>query len=571
VPAAPGNVNAPAAPGNVSAPAARSARPVREQAGDRDAGHADPRADRQRQPSLPDPGSGTGTVYLVGAGPGDPGLVTARALELVGRAEVLAYDRLAAAGLIELAPAGCELVDVGKAAGGGALTQERINAFLVERARQGRLVVRLKGGDPFVFGRGGEEAEACAAAGVPFEVVPGVSSAYAAPAWAGIPVTHRGLATSVTVVTGHDPGAVDWAALARTPGTLCVLMGAGNLAAIAAALTAGGRDGATPAALVRWGTTARQQVVTGTLATIAREAEAAAMGPPAVLVVGEVAALRERVAWAERRPLNGTSVLVPRARQQAGTLSRLLTERGAEAIELPLIAIRPPASLDPLDRAIAELARGAYAWIGLTSVNGVAAVRERAEAAGHDARLLAGARIAAVGPGTRAALRAWGINPDLEPARATTAELAAAFPPAPVPPGDARPVLLPRSDLANPELSTVLRGKGWDVVDVVAYRTVPLDEMPASTRARLDNGEIGWLAFTAASTVQGFLRAYGGPPPKGTRVAVIGPVTAAAAAAAGLPIHARAHEHTIPGLVAAIEHAVAGNRAEVRAFEEGRP
>jgi uroporphyrinogen III methyltransferase/synthase len=546
----------------------------------RPAGERDPNGDR-RSAGIPAPGAGgqetpcasrPGTVYLVGAGPGDPGLVTARALELIRQAEVLAYDRLVPAELVERAAAGCELVDVGKAPGGGALTQERINALLVERARQGRLVIRLKGGDPFVFGRGGEEAEACAEAGVPFEVVPGVSSAYAAPAWAGIPVTHRGLATSVTVATGHDARAVDWAALARTGGTLCVLMGVGNLAAIAGGIVAGGRDGATPAALVRWGTTARQQVVTGTLATIARDAEAAGVGAPAVLVVGEVAALRERVAWAERRPLNGQSVLVPRARQQAGALSRLLAERGAEAVELPLIAIRPPASFGELDRAVADLAAGAYAWVGLTSVNGVTAVRERAEAAGRDARMLAGARVAAVGPGTRAALRAWGITPDLEPATATTAALAEAFPPPPRGARDAAGrVLLPRSDLANPELSAVLRGKGWEVADVVAYRTVPLSEMPASTRARLDAGEIGWLAFTAASTVRGFVRAYGAPPPPGTRVAVIGPVTAAAALDAGMPIHARAREHTIPGLVAAIERAVAENRAEDRAFEEGRP
>jgi uroporphyrinogen III methyltransferase/synthase len=325
----------------------------------------------------------------------------------------------------------------------------------------------------------------------------------------------------------------------------------------AARLAEGGRDPATPAAVVRWGTTARQQVVTGTLGTIAADAAAAGARPPAVLVVGEVVALRERLAWAERRPLDGRSVLVPRARPQAGALSRLLAERGAEPVELPLIAIRPPASFAALDQAVADLAGGAYSWVGLTSVNGVAALRDRAEAAGRDARLLAGARVAAVGPGTREALRGWGIVPDLEPATATTAALAEAFPEADRA-GDARPVLLPRSDLANPELSAGLRRKGWTVVDLVAYHTVPLGDMPAAVRKRLDAAEVDWVAFTAASTVEGFLRAYGGPPPATVRVAVIGPVTAAAARAAGMAVHASAAAHTIPGLVAAIERAAAG-------------
>jgi uroporphyrinogen III methyltransferase/synthase len=415
-------------------------------------------------------------------------------------------------------------------------------------------VVRLKGGDPFVFGRGGEEAEACAAAGVPFEVVPGVSSALAAPAWAGIPVTHQGLATTVTIATGHDVDAVDWDALAAGGGTVCVLMGVANLPAIAGMLIGGGRDPATPSVIVRWGTTARQQVVEGTLATIARDAAAAGLAPPAVLVVGEVAGLRRTIGWAERRPLGGTSVLVPRARAQAGALSRLLAERGAEPVELPLIAIREPESFAALDAAVADLAAGAYAWVGLTSVNGVAALRARVEAAGRDARLLAGARVAAVGPGTGAAVRGWGFVPDLEPATATTAALAEAFPP-PDPAAGGRPVLLPRSDLANPELSAGLRAKGWTVTDVVAYHTVPLGDMPPDLRKRIDGSGIDWVAFTAASTVEGFVRAYGGPPPPALRVAVIGPVTAAAAAGAGVPVHATASEHTIPGLVAAIEQA----------------
>jgi uroporphyrinogen III methyltransferase/synthase len=493
-----------------------------------------------------------GVVQLVGAGPGDPGLVTVRALELIGRADVLVYDRLIPAGLLDAAPAGCELVDAGKLPDRKVMSQVEINALLVDRARAGRRVVRLKGGDPFVFGRGAEEADACARAGVPFEVVPGVSSAVAAPAYAGIPATHRDLSSTFAVVSGHeDPAraAVPWAALAKV-GTVCVLMGTERLGAIAARLLDAGRAPDTPAAVIEQGTTPAQRVVRATLATIAEAAGRAGVRAPAVIVVGEVVAMRDRIAWYERRPLSGQTVLVPRAREQAGTLSELLRERGAEPLEVPTIAVRPPHTTTELDRAVRSLAAGAYAWVVLTSVNGVTALRERVEAAGLDARALARARVAAVGPATEAALRAWGIAADLVSRVATTAALGEVLPNRP------GRVLLPRADLANPELSLAIAAKGGVPDDVVAYRTVPLGEMDPAARKRLDSGEVDWVAFTAASTVTGFVRAYGGPPPDSVGVAAIGPVTAGAASAAGMRVTAEAGEHTIPGLVAAIEHAV---------------
>ncbi len=517
--------------------------------------------------------STTGTVHLVGAGPGDPGLVTVRALELVRQADVLVYDRLIPPGLVEAAPDGCERVYAGKLPDRHVLPQAEINALLIDRARAGRRVVRLKGGDPFVFGRGGEEAEACARAGVPFEVVPGVSSAVAVPAYAGIPATHRDLSSGFAVVTGHaDPtegtaSAARWAALAKV-GTVCVLMGVERLPAIAARLIEAGRAPGTPAAVIERGATPAQRVVRATLATVAEEAVRAGIHAPAVIVIGEVVAMRDRIAWYERRPLFGQTVLVPRTREQAGSFSELLRERGAEPLEVPTIEVRPAETTAELDRAVGLLAAGAYDWVVVTSANGVAALRSRVEAAGLDARALGRARVAAVGPATEAGLRTWGITADLVPEVATTAALGEAFP------GRPGRVLLPRADLANPELSEAIAAKGGEPDDVVAYRTIPLDEMGPAARKRLDGGEVDWVAFTAASTVAGFVRSYGGPPPDGVRVAAIGPVTAGAAEAAGMRVAATAREHTIPGLVAAIEQAVAapppGHLREALRESDGR-
>jgi uroporphyrinogen III methyltransferase/synthase len=488
-----------------------------------------------------------GIVFLVGAGPGDPGLMTRRSLALIASADVVLYDRLIPPGALDGARADAELRYVGKEPGQPAVAQEEINRLLVELGRAGRRVVRLKGGDPFVFGRGGDEAVACAAAGVPFEVVPGVSSAVAVPAYAGIPLTQRDLSSAFAVVTGHEDPAkgaatARWAALAEI-GTVCVLMGVERLGAIASRLVEAGRDPATPAAVIEQGTTPAQRVVEAPLAGIAAAAERAGIRSPAVVVIGEVAGLRRRIAWYENRSLFGRTVLV------AGRLSALLRERGAEPLEVPTIAVHPPASFAELDRAVAGLAEGAYDWVALTSANGVAALRARAQAAGRDARLLGAVRVAAVGPATEDALRAWGIVPDLVPATATTAALGAAFPASP------GRVLLARADLANPELAAAIAAKGGRPHEVTAYRTVPLDDLDPDARKRLDGGEVDWVAFTASSTVTGFVRAYGGPPPAGVRVAAIGPVTAAAVLDAGMRLDATATEHTIPGLVTAIERA----------------
>jgi uroporphyrinogen III methyltransferase/synthase len=401
-------------------------------------------------------GSGRGVVYLVGAGPGDPGLVTVRGLELVAGADVLAYDRLIPPGLVDLAPEGCERVDVGKYPGRVRLSQAEINRLLVEGARAGRRVVRLKGGDPFVFGRGGEEAEACARAGVRFEVVPGVTAAIAGPAYAGIPVTHPGLAAAFAVVTGHEqpgkPGAgVDWEALARV-GTVCVLMTVASLERVAGRLLAAGRSPATPAALVERATMPAQRVLRSTLGEVAAHAREAAVVAPAMLVVGEVAALAGRTTrsgWP--RPAGPALV------------------RGSTRASRPAALGRVVAA--PADRVVAALAAGAYEWTALVGSHGVAALRGRVEAAGLDARVLARTRVAAVGPTSEPALRAWGITPDLVPWSANGGRsLAAALPP---PRGPVPTVLLAQSDQPGPELAAALREAGWTVDELAADRQHP--------------------------------------------------------------------------------------------------
>jgi uroporphyrinogen III methyltransferase/synthase len=479
------------------------------------------------------------TVYLVGAGPGDPGLLTRRGEELLRRADVVVYDRLASRSLLDLAPPGAELVDAGKSPAGVALTQEQINELLVDHGRAGKDVVRLKGGDPFVFGRGGEEAEACRAAGVPFEVVPGVTSAIAAPAYAGIPVTHRGVATSVTFVTGHEdptkPGTdTDWNALARAGGTVVVLMGAGNVREIARLLVGGGRAPTTPVAAVRWGTRPEQRTLRGTLATIADLGVEA----PSAIVVGEVAALD--LGWFEQRPLFGRRVVVTRAREQASALRVRLEELGADVIELPSIAVEPVAFELP------ELSK--YAWLVFTSVNGVDAFFERGLAAvGLDSRALGGVRVAAIGPGTSDALARCGIRADLVPERFVAESLVAAFPD-PVSPGER--VLIARAESARDVLPTGLTAGGY-VVDVLGvYRTVPVEPDPADV-ARVRAGDVDLVTFTSSSTVNNFCDAVG-PDAAPLRVVSIGPVTSATARERGLTVHAEADPHTIDGLVDAV-------------------
>lgn len=483
------------------------------------------------------------TVYLVGAGPGDPGLVTRRAAELLARADVVVYDRLAADELLALAPPDARRCSVGKAPGAVEATQAEINALLVEHGRAGRTVVRLKGGDPFVFGRGGEEAEALAAADVPFEVVPGITSAIAAAAYAGIPVTHRGLATHVTIVTGHEDPAkghadVDWEQLARAGGTLVILMGAARVATLAERLQAGGLPPDTPVAAVQRGTRPDQRTVRATLATIGAQRIAA----PAAIVVGAVAALD--LAWFERRPLFGTTVVVTRAREQASGLRDRLETLGAAVLELPTIVVEArPVELPPL---------ADVAWIVLTSANGVAALFDQGLAPrGLDARALAGCRVAAIGPGTAAALAERGVRADLIPDRFVAESLLDAFPPA----GNGQRVLLARAEQARDVLVDGLTTRGYTVDVLPLYRTVPAAPDPDAV-ARVRAGDVDAITFTSSSTVTNFCDLVGplGRPPL---VVSIGPVTSATARERGLRVDAEAAEHTIDGLVAALRDTLA--------------
>jgi uroporphyrinogen III methyltransferase/synthase len=499
-----------------------------------------------------------GTVYLIGAGPGDPGLLTVRGLHTLQAADVIIYDYLVDPAIVRQGRADAEYIYVGKQAGQHTLEQDEINDLLVRHARAGRVVARLKGGDPFVFGRGGEEAERLAAEGIPWEVVPGISSAIAAPAYAGIPVTQRGMAAAFTVVTGHeDPtkeiSDIDWASLGAGTGTLIFLMGVGNLTSIAERLIAHGRAPATPVAVIRWGTTPRQEVVSGTLADIAERVCAVGLKPPAVTLVGPVAALRERLAWFDRRPLWGKRVIITRASEQAPELAERLAALGAQTTTLATIQIAP-ADPAPLDAAVRAVSAGMYQWVIFTSVNGVAAYAERLAALDLDARALA-ARVGAIGPATAAALRARGIRPDFVPTEYVAEAVAEQI-------GDIaeQSILLPRADIARPALAELLRAKGAWVHELAAYRTIapPLD--PAAVIQALHEPRPDAITFTSSSTVRGFVSALGGRDPAtalaGIVVACIGPITAATAREYGITPEVVATEYTMDGLVAALQAAL---------------
>ncbi len=478
------------------------------------------------------------TVYLVGAGPGDPGLLTVRGAEVLAAADVVVYDRLSVASLLDLAPASAERINVGKAAGHATMPQAEIDQLLVSEGRSGRQVVRLKGGDPFVFARGGEEAAALLAAGVPFEVVPGISSAIAVPAYAGIPVTMRHSSTSFTVITGHeDPakgGELDWDAVARLGGTIVILMGVGRLAKIVRRLLEGGLDPDTPAAAIRWGTRPEQHTVRATLSTLTDHELAA----PATIVIGRVAALDLR--WFESRPLFAKRVVVTRARAQASELSTRLRQLGAEPVELPVIEVAEAADGG---RALAEALAGlaGYDWLVVTSPNGA----RRVMAAVRDGRDLAGVKVAAIGPGTAEALAAANIVADLVPARFVAEGLLEAFP---APPASGGRVLVARAAVARDVLPDGLRDAGWTVDVVEAYRTV---EAPVSDEGRAAVASADAVTFTSSSTVERFVAAFGADavPPV---VASIGPVTSETARRLGLRVDVEASDHSIAGLVTAL-------------------
>ncbi|MDF2441208.1 MAG: uroporphyrinogen methyltransferase / synthase [Abditibacteriota bacterium] len=496
-----------------------------------------------------------GTVFLVGAGPGDPKLITVRGREALATADVVVYDRLIGAELLTHVRADAEKIFVGKEAARHALPQDEINALLVEQALAGKSVCRLKGGDPFVFGRGGEEALFCRAHGVPFEIVPGVSSAIAAPAYAGIPVTQREVATSFAVVTGHTKD--DEAPPENLPvaDTIVFLMGVRALPKIVRALRAQGRAATTPVALVRWGTTTDQQVVTGTLETIEGDVERAALKPPALIVVGEVVNLREQLQWFDNpvtRPLWGQTIIVTRAREQASGLVEGLQQRGAKVLQCPTIRAEALEKFTVVDDAIARL--NGFDWVVFSSANGVAHFWNRLQHAGKDARALAQSQIAAIGPATQQALAARGLNADFLPSVSISETVADEL----IARGVAgRRILLARAMEGREVLEARLRQAGAEVLLAPCYRTLTDNSNVESARAAIEKGEVDWVTFSSSSTVTNFLDALGrnfiAEHRACFRVACIGPITAQTAAENGLAPDAVAESAGIEALIAALE------------------
>jgi uroporphyrinogen III methyltransferase / synthase len=499
----------------------------------------------------------SGIVWLVGAGPGDAGLLTMRGAELLGRAEVVVYDALVNADLLRLAPSAAEVIYAGKRAQAHAIPQEELNALLVARARAGKRVVRLKGGDPYLFGRGGEEAAELAAAGISFEVVPGVSSFFAAANYAGIPVTHRDHCSSFTVLTGHedptkDAASIDWDHLAKAGGTKIILMGVERIRQIAGQLIAGGLPAATPVAMVRWGTTGRQQTLEGTLETIADLVDKAGFKAPAVTIIGDVVKLRPTLNWFERRPLFGKRIVVTRTRKQASQLSHRLTELGADVLEIPTIKTGPPTNLKSLADAILGL--NSYNWIVFTSPNGVDAFFDIFFKGFDDLRDLGGARLAAVGPATAQKLKDLHLRVDVMPEKYLTSAVTDAL--CAFESLENLSILLARAEVANPDLPKALEERGAIVDDVACYKTEPETEDVTGAAAALREDGADWITFTSSSTVENFHARFDLPKlleqfPR-IQLASIGPETSKAILALGCQPAIEAKEHTIDGLVKAL-------------------
>jgi uroporphyrinogen III methyltransferase/synthase len=484
-------------------------------------------------------------VYLVGAGPGDPELISCKGRRLLAEADAILYDNLAARALLDFARPDAERVYVGKKRSAHELTQEEICAMLIERARRGLNVVRLKGGDPFIFGRGGEEAEALTDAGIAFEVVPGVTTPLGIAAYTGVPLTHRDHTSVVTFVTGHNVESIDWSKVGVSE-TLVLFMGLVNLEPIAREIVRHGRPPETPAMAVRWATRPDQQTVVGTLATLPELVRAAGMKPPATIVIGDVVSLRPKLNWYERLPLFGQRIAVTRAREQSEALIGALQSLGADAPALPAIEIGPAADYAPLDRAITALE--SYDWLIFTSANGVRFFLERLDACGRDLRALR-ARLCVIGPATRAAIEALHLKVDLMGEEYVAEGLLAAFAPCEL---KGKRMLLPRAAVARDTAPAGLRARGA-VVDVVeAYRTVMPEDAASRIRAVFSERRPDWITFTSSSTVRNFVAAAGAEMLRGVKIASIGPVTSAAARELGLEVRAEATVYTTDGLVEAI-------------------
>jgi uroporphyrinogen III methyltransferase / synthase len=497
-----------------------------------------------------------GKVFLVGAGPGDPGLITVKGLECIKQADVIIYDFLASEVLLKHAPKNSEIIYVGKKGSDHTFSQETINALIVEKAETGSTVIRLKGGDPFIFGRGGEEAEVLIRAGIPFEIVPGVSSAIAAPAYAGIPLTHRKFASSVAFVTGHeDPtknkSNIDWASLAKGIGTIVFLMGVKNLSQITERLMSHGMRPDTPAALVRWGTTAKQVTVTGTLENIVERKNAANLKPPAVLIVGHVVGLREKIKWFENRPLMGRRIVVTRSREQAGELVKRLSDLGAECLECPTIKVVPTDDVKPLDKALDNLA--SYDWLMFTSINGVDFFFNRLFEKNKDVRDLHHLRTAAIGPATAKRLFDFGFKSDIVPDSYRAESMVRAFANEDI---TGEKILLPRAREARQVLTVELAQMGALVDDVEAYVTNAVKDNADVILKRLKERTIDMITFTSSSTAKNFRALLPSEGldrlMQGITIASIGPITADTARNLGFDVHIVAEAYTIPKLCDAI-------------------
>ncbi len=491
-----------------------------------------------------------GKVYIIGAGPGDPGLITLRAVECLGLADVVIYDNLVNEELLKYAPPNARLIYAGKKGGDHTLSQDKINELLTGEALDGHTVARLKGGDPFIFGRGGEEAEVLVQQGVPFEVIPGVTSAIAVPSYAGIPLTHRGLTSTVAFITGHedptkDKSDIDWQALVGI-GTLVFLMGVKNLGQITEALMSHGKLPDTPAALIRRGTTPQQQVLSGTLSTIVGLAQTGHFKPPAILVVGQVVALKDTLRWFDTKPLFGKGVVITRPERQADDLARLLAAQGANPIVFPTIAIEQPSSWSELDKALVQLE--SYNWLIFTSANGVQFFFNRLRETGRDIRDLKGIKICCIGPATAGQIEARGLRVDLVPDEYIAEGILKSFASMDL---SGQKILIPRALHARHLLPEGLKKLGAEVDVVITYQTINSGRKKEELATLINAGEVDVITFTSSSTVTNFIEIMGADNilPPHIRIACIGPVTASTAEKAGFNIDITQTEYTMDGLV----------------------